>query len=359
MSALQRGYHVTVLDPDENSPAGQLAHRHLCTAYDDKDSLDVIAQCGAVTIEFENIPLETLRYVASRTRLAPSPEAVAIAQDRSLEKAFARKLGLSTVPYALLDADTDFNSLVVDIEFPAILKTSRLGYDGKGQVVCNSIDDVKSAFASIGSVDCVLEQRVELASEVSVVLARGDDGSIVVCPVAENRHDNGILDLTIVPARVDARLQQKAVEMATTLAHALKYVGVMAVEFFITRDDQVMINEMAPRPHNSGHFTLDATTLSQFDLQVLTLCAHELPPCGLLSPVTMLNLLGERWGDSQPDWQILNSERNETQLCRHLHLYGKAEARPGRKMGHINYLAKNVDDALHAAEYAKEHLRSL
>ena len=360
VSALQRGYHVTVLDPDKNSPAGQLAQRHLCTTYDDTTALDVIATCDVVTTEFENIPLDTLRYIGEGTRLSPSPDAVAIAQDRSLEKKFARQLGLPTVPYVLLDAESDIATTVSALQFPAILKTARLGYDGKGQVVCNSVADVEAAFTSLGSVDCVLEQRVDLASEVSVVLARGYDSSIVVCPVAENRHENGILDVSIVPARVDEKLKLQAIQMATTLAQALDYVGVLAVEFFITHDNQVMINEMAPRPHNSGHYTLDATSLSQFDLQVLALCGHALPPCRLLSPVTMLNLLGDRWGNTQPDWQVLDADNNGLpQVCQHLHLYGKAEARSGRKMGHINFVAVNLDDTLNAAEHARKNLQSL
>lgn len=359
-SALRQGYRVTVLDPDKNSPAGQLATRHICAAYDDPSALDAIAECDAVTIEFENIPLDTLHAVSSRTRLSPSPDAVAVAQDRSLEKSFARQQGLPTVPYVLLESGSDIRASASEVQFPAILKTSRLGYDGKGQVVCNNPEEVETAFTSLGSVNCVLEQRVDLAAEVSVVLARRDDGVIIVCPVAENRHENGILDITIVPARVDDQLQQQAVDMACSLANALEYAGVLAVEFFITRDDQVMINEMAPRPHNSGHYTLDATTVSQFDLQVLTLCGLELPHCRLLSPVTMLNLLGDRWGDTQPDWQALNlSDKGSTEVCRQLHLYSKSKARPGRKMGHINYLATNPDVALEAAECAKKHLQPL
>ena len=371
-SALQMGYSVTVLDPGKECPAGQIATHHLCAEYNDRQALSSIAKCDAVTIEFENIPLESLQYLTAHTRLAPKPDAVAIAQDRAREKKFARDHGIATVPYAFIEASSDVAACCQAIEFPAILKTARLGYDGKGQVVCENLADAVKAFESLGSVDCVLEQRIELDAEISVVLARGFDGSLSICPVAENQHERGILDVSIVPARVDQQLQKKAIAMASSLADALDYAGVLAVEFFISSDGEVLMNEMAPRPHNSGHYTLDATTLSQFDMQVLALCGLQLPACSLLSPVVMLNLLGDRWianehqsgehgqpGEpGQPNWHNLlkdtaGSAHEVTQI---LHLYGKTSARAGRKMGHVNFLSPHVENAIAVAKGIKSIL---
>jgi len=359
-SALQMGYSVTVLDPSSKSPAGQIATTHLCAEYDDKQALATMAECDAVTIEFENIPVESLQYLAAHTRIAPKPDAVEIAQDRSLEKAFAREHGIDTAPYAFIEASSDVAASCKDIIFPAILKTARLGYDGKGQVTCVNLSEASKAFETLGSVDCVLEQRIELAAEVSVVLARGFDGRMSICPVAENRHEQGILDLSIVPAQVDQQLQKKAIAMALSLADALDYVGVLAVEFFISCDGQVLMNEMAPRPHNSGHYTLDATTLSQFDMQVLSLCSLELPACNLLSPVAMLNLLGDRWvgQQHQPNWYDLLKDCSGAvdDVTKILHLYGKTSPRPGRKMGHVNFLSPQVGNAIAVAEHTKSVL---
>ena len=359
-SALQMGYSVTVLDPSSESPAGQIATTHLCAEYDDKHALATMAECDAVTIEFENIPVASLQYLAAHTRIAPKPDAVEIAQDRSLEKAFAKEHGIDTAPYAFIEASSDVAASCKDIIFPAILKTARLGYDGKGQVTCTNLTDAVNAFASLGSVDCVLEQRIELAAEISVVLARGFDGRMSICPIAENRHEQGILDVSIVPAQVDQELQKKAIEMASSLADALDYVGVLAVEFFISSDGQVLMNEMAPRPHNSGHYTLDATTLTQFDLQVLSLCGLDLPGCNLISPVAMLNLLGDRWvgQHDQPNWHELLKDfsGNAHDVTQILHLYGKTSARPGRKMGHVNFLSPQVANAIAVAEHIKSVL---
>ncbi len=355
VAALQMGYQVVVLDPDPGSPAGRLATQHLQASFDDEAALREMSKCDAVTIEFENIPLTSLRSLEQQVRVSPSSAAVEIAQDRLKEKNFASKHGVATARYALIESHEDITAASEVAGFPSILKTARLGYDGKGQVVCENLQDVRDAFVHLGEVACILEQKVALATELSVVVACGLDAKHSVFPVAENMHKNGILDITLVPARVNKGLQQAAVHKATALATALQYTGVLAVEFFITDDGEVLMNEIAPRPHNSGHYTLDATPLSQFDLQVLAVAGLPLPECRLLSAVAMLNLLGDRWGDATPAWShVYEANSAEVQTC--LHLYGKNEARAGRKMGHINFLACDSVTALDAALLARDKI---
>jgi len=345
-AAQAMGYRVTVLDPDAQAPAAAAADRHLCAAYDDLAALDQLADtCLAVTTEFENVPAEAMRRLARRTRVAPSAEAVAIAQDRIREKNFFRDAGLGVVPFAVVRSAADITPEACGGCLPGILKTARLGYDGKGQMAVATIDEVRTAFASLKGVECILEKRVDLANEVSVVLARGDDGTVRCFPVGENRHRHGILDLTVVPARVSSEVTRTAVAMATRLASALGYVGTLGVELFVQADGTVLVNEIAPRPHNSGHYTQDATVCSQFDQQVRALCGLPLGDPALMSPVAMLNVMGEMWAGGTPDWAAVMACDGAR-----LHLYGKKEARPGRKMGHINVLAADSDAAAAAAE---------
>ncbi len=335
IAARQLGYHCCVLDPDASAPAMQLASCAIVGTYDDEVALKQLAEaCDAVTIEFENVPAASLEFLANKTRIAPSASAVSIAQDRHLEKQTAIEHGLQSVPYAQLKQASDIEEALKIVSLPAIVKSSRLGYDGKGQASCNTIDEVRAAFASLNGVPCVLEQRIDLQSEISVVLARGFDGESVCFPVAQNVHVDGVLHTSTVPATVDDALQSQACELATKFADGLDYVGVLAVEYFVDQQGQLLFNEMAPRPHNSGHYTLDATATSQFEQQLRALCALPLGSTRLLSPVTMLNLLGDSWTDGDPDWQGLFVQ-DEARL----HLYGKSDARPGRKMGHVNFLA--------------------
>ena len=335
LAARQLGYTVCVLDPDENAPAMQIASVAIVGKYDDEAALQQLAdQCKAVTIEFENVPAASLDLLSQTTRIAPSAAAVKIAQDRHLEKQTAIEFGLQPVPYAQIQQASDIDHALEAVTLPAILKSSRLGYDGKGQHTCATAEDVRTAFNAMQGVPCVLEQRIDLHSEISVVLARGFDGVTRCFPVAQNVHVNGILHTSSVPAQVDEALQQRACDRATQLADGLGYVGVLAVEFFVDQQKALLFNEMAPRPHNSGHYTLDATATSQFEQQLRALCALPLGSTRLLSPVTMLNILGDSWADADPDWQTL-FEQDEARL----HLYGKSAARPGRKMGHVNFLA--------------------
>jgi len=339
LAARRLGYVTWVLDPDVNAPAMQVCEHALEGAYNDETKLVAMAKaCDAITIEFENVPAQSLQVVSKHARIAPRSDAVTIAQDRHAEKQTAIAHGLQPVPYAVIDSSADFDAAIEQVQFPAILKTARLGYDGKGQHVCHSRSDLETAFASVSGVSCVLEQRIELSSELSVVLARGFDGTTACFPVAENVHTNGILDVSSVPSEAKLSLQDKAKSMATSFADGLDYVGVLAIEFFVTTRGDLLFNEMAPRPHNSGHYTLDATATSQFEQQLRTLCALPLGSTDLLSPVCMLNVLGDSWPQTGiPEWMTVFDEP-----AAHLHLYGKSAARPGRKMGHINCLG---DDA--------------
>ncbi|MBX3662206.1 MAG: 5-(carboxyamino)imidazole ribonucleotide synthase [Burkholderiales bacterium] len=351
LAAHSMGYRVTVLDPDPLSPAGAIADVHLKAAYQDVEALQQLADsCAAVTTEFENVPAESLRWLANHCTVRPGGDAVAVAQDRIREKAFFRAAGLGVAPYAVIESDDDLVHAPKTL-FPGILKRARFGYDGKGQARVADVEEARKAFKAMGAESCVLEQRIELQCEISAVVARGADGLGRSFPVAENRHRDGILDVSIVPARVPGDLAKLAEEWALRVAARLEYCGVLAVEFFVTRDGQLLANEMAPRPHNSGHYTIDACATSQFEQQVRTLCGLPLGDTRLLSPVVMVNLLGEAWQHGQPQWErvFLAPEAK-------LHLYGKHEARAGRKMGHFTMLGAGADAALQKALIARSAL---
>ena len=342
IAARQMGYRVMVLDPDPASPAGALADRHLAAEYEDRAALDALARaCAAITTEFENVPAESLAWLAQRCRVAPSADCVAIAQDRIREKATLAAHGFPLGAYAPVLAEADLAR--ADL-YPGILKRARFGYDGKGQARVASPAEARAAWRAFDGAPCVLERQVALEAEVSVVVARGADGATVPFPVAENRHRQGILDVSIVPARVADALAREAQAMAARLAGAIGYVGVLGVEFFVA-DGRLLVNEIAPRPHNSGHYTLEACATSQFEQQVRALCGLPLGDARLASPATMVNLLGDLWrSDEDPDWAVVLGEPRA-----HLHLYGKAAARPGRKMGHFTVLDAAPDGAVDAA----------
>jgi 5-(carboxyamino)imidazole ribonucleotide synthase len=344
LAAHGMGYRVTVLDPDPLSPAGAIADVHLKAAYQDREALQQLADtCAAVTTEFENVPAQSLRWLASHCAVRPAGEAVAVAQDRIREKAFFLACDLGVAPYAVIESEADLACADAAL-YPGILKRARFGYDGKGQARVADAAEARKAFHEMGGETCVLEQRIPLKCEISAVVARGADGAASSFPVAENRHRMGILDVSVVPARVQSGLAQRAAQWALTIAEKLDYCGVLAVEFFVTGADVLLVNEMAPRPHNSGHFTIDACATSQFEQQVRTLCGLPLGDARLLSPVVMLNLLGEAWQHGQPPWErVLELPQAK------LHLYGKHEARPGRKMGHYTVLDHSTDAALEKA----------
>ncbi len=351
IAARTMGYKVMVLDPDAASPAGQMADVHLQADYADHAALKQLGEaCVAVTTEFENVPAASLIELAGHCRVSPGAAAVAIVQDRSHEKSWLAENGFATAPFALVYSEGDLRAALADIGAPALLKVARFGYDGKGQARVNTLDEARAAFDAFGGEPCVLEGFVRLEREVSVVLARDDAGECALFPVAENRHDNGILDVSIVPARVPDSLAQQACDTARAVAGKLGYVGVMAVEFFVV-DGRLLINEIAPRPHNSGHFTLDACVTDQFEQQVRALAGLPLGEPRLLSPVVMVNILGDRWHGGGPHWDALLAHP-----AIKLHLYGKQTARPGRKMGHFNVLDADLPSALALAEKMRDAL---
>jgi 5-(carboxyamino)imidazole ribonucleotide synthase len=341
-AARTMGYQVIVLDPDPHSPAAALADRHLQADYADTAALEALGRaCAAVTTEFENVPARSLELLAELCPVRPSAHAVAIVQDRIREKTFLRDQGLPTAPFEAVFRPEGLARALADVGAPALLKRAALGYDGKGQAVVDTEPEGLAAFEAMGGVPCVLERRVDLAVELSVVLARDAQGRITAFPVAENAHANGILDTSVVPARVPDTLARRTEEMARAVAEALDYCGVMAVEFFVTTGDELLINEIAPRPHNSGHYTLDACATSQFEQQVRMLCGLPAGDPRLLTPVVMVNLLGDLWQHGTPAWDALLGDRRVK-----LHLYGKREARGGRKMGHFNLLDTDIERAL-------------
>jgi 5-(carboxyamino)imidazole ribonucleotide synthase len=340
------GYRTLVLDPDEASPAAAVAHEQICAGYLDPAGLEQMAsRCAAVTTEFENVPAQALEQLARSRRVAPAAAAVAICQDRIAEKAHFAASGVACAPYAVIASAADLQS-VPDRLLPGILKTARFGYDGKGQMRVSSRAELAMAWGELNNVTCVLEQMLPLALELSVISARGSDGSLVQFPVQQNLHIDGILAVTQVPAAdVSDALQAQALSAAARITESMDYVGVLCVEFFLLQDGNLIVNEMAPRPHNSGHYTIDACDVSQFELQVRTLAGLPLTPPRLHSPTLMLNLLGDLWFDAAgtlrtPAWDALLALPGT-----HLHLYGKASPRSGRKMGHLTITAATASQA--------------
>lgn len=351
VAARTMGYRIAVLDPDAASPAGRIADLHIRADYSDAAALAQLAgACAAITTEFENVPAASLTTLAGLCRVTPAAEAVAIAQDRAREKSWLAEHGFATAPFARVENEADLDAALRQTGTPALLKVARLGYDGKGQARVTSLDDARAAFREFGGVACVLEGFVRLDREVSVVLTRNDMGETALFPVAENRHANGILDVSLVPARITPELARDAHAKARAIADALGYIGVMAVEFFVV-EGRLLVNEIAPRPHNSGHYTLEACVTDQFEQQVRALAGLPLGDTRLLSPVAMVNLLGERWQHGDPTWETLFAHPNVK-----LHLYGKDSARPGRKMGHFNVLDTDPEAALLLAEALSDAL---
>ena len=344
VAARTLGYRVTVLDPDPHSPAAEFATGHLNTAYTDAASLDTLARtCAAVTPEFENAPAEALDAVASRTIVRPAGAVVAIAQDRRREKRFFAERGFPVGGFAVIESEEDIGPALARVRLPALLKTARFGYDGKGQARIESRAQLESAFAQWKRVPCVLEELLALERELSVILGRSDDGAVAVFPVSENRHAGGILDLSIAPARIPPALAAEATALAARLAAELDYVGVLAVEMFVV-GGALLLNEIAPRPHNSGHYTIDACRTSQFEQQVRVLCGLPLGDPSQHTPSVMVNLLGDIWSGGEPRWEMVLAHPGA-----HLHLYGKREARPGRKMGHVTVSEATLERSLEAA----------
>ncbi len=366
-AAQQLGFATAVLDPDRDSPAGSVSQQHLQAAYLDADGLAQLAACAAaITTEFENVPAEALRTLARTRPVAPGAEMVALAQDRAVEKEHFARCGVACGAWARIDDGAQLRAVIEQRPelFPGILKTARFGYDGKGQVQVASAAALASAWHELGGVPCVLERKLPLAFELSIVLARGRDGQVVSFPAQRNLHRGGILAVTeVFEQNVPEAFAQSALAASISIANAMHYVGVLCVEFFVLDDDtapgqrhQLVANEMAPRPHNSAHYTIDACSVSQFELQVRTLAGLPLVAPRLHSPAVMLNLLGELWFDAagnrrEPCWpQVLALPGA------HLHLYGKSQPALGRKMGHLTVTGA---DTMQARAVALEAARLL
>ena len=344
-AAQQLGYFTAVLDPDPASPAGWVAHHHVQAEYLDEAGLAQLMQrSAAITTEFENVPAAALVTLGAHRPVAPGADAVAICQDRALEKAHFRRCGVPCAAHALIETEAQLAAVDAAL-LPGILKTARLGYDGKGQARVRDRAELAAAWAAMKGVPCVLEQRLDLAAEVSVIVARGADGQVVHLPVQRTLHRDGILAVTTVPAGIADALSAQAIAAATRIAESMQYVGVLCVEFFVLGDGSLAANEMAPRPHNSGHYSIDACDVSQFELQVRTLAGAPLVAPRLHSAAVMLNLLGDLWfarsDDAlEPDWAAVLALPGT-----HLHLYGKTQPRRGRKMGHLTITAATAESA--------------
>ena len=351
IAAHEMGYRVTVLDPDKSSPAGKIADVHLCAAYDDPAALKTMAEtCQAITTEFENVPASTLENLAQTRTVRPSAKAVSIAQHRVLEKQFIRDAGIPVAPFVVVNTASDLPADANTI-YPAILKVARFGYDGKGQARVANQAEAEAAFEAFKGEQCVLEKMLSLDYEVSVVLARDVQGNVAPYPLAENSHLNGILDVSIVPARAPKGIQDQARQLAIKIAEKLEYVGVLAVEFFVS-NGQLLANEMAPRPHNSGHYTIDANVTNQFEQQLRALVGLPLGDSRLHSQAVMVNILGDIWKNgAEPAWDKVFS-RPELKL----HLYGKHEPRSGRKMGHYTVIGAEQETVIVNAIKAREEL---
>ena len=352
IAAHEMGYKVTVLDPDSNSPAGKIADAHICAAFDDQAALLKLANtCAAITTEFENVPAESLSLLADIKPVRPSAYSVAIAQHRVSEKNFLKQAGLPVAPFVVINQAEDLPA-DGDAMYPAILKVARFGYDGKGQARVSNQQEALAAFNAFEHEECVLEKMLKLDYEVSVVLARDAQGNVASFPTSENSHLNGILDVSIAPARGSDAISHLAQKLASMVAEKLDYTGVLGVEFFVC-DGELLVNEMAPRPHNSGHYTIDACITNQFEQQVRVLTGLPLGSAKQHSSAVMVNLLGDIWpsADEAPAWLAALAQ---SQLK--MHLYGKQAARAGRKMGHYTVLSASRDEAIKLAMQVRTEL---
>ena len=349
-TAQRMGFLTAVLDPDAQSPAGLVSHHHIHTDYLDAAGLKQLAAvCQAVTTEFENVPADALAQLAVTLPVSPAASAVAVAQDRAREKAHFVKCGVPVAPHAVISTPEQLAAVAYNL-LPGILKTSRMGYDGKGQLRVRTRDELNAGWPQLGSAPCVLEKMLPLAAECSVIIGRGRDGAMVNLPIQSNLHRDGILAVTEVFAgNVPADLARQAITAAKAVAQELNYVGVLCVEFFVLADGSLVVNEIAPRPHNSGHYSQDACDVSQFELQVRCMADLPLTQPRQHSPAIMLNLLGDLWFAHQPASNASQVEPAWHDVLAlpgtHLHLYGKREARVGRKMGHLNITAATPEAA--------------
>lgn len=351
MAARRMGYFIHVFSPDSNTPTGQIADVEISAAYDDTAAIEQFARnVSVVTYEFENVPHAAIRALGDRVPVRPHPEALVVTQHRIREKEFLVTQGIPVTPFRRIQAAGDLRHLET-MDFPAIMKTASSGYDGKGQVRVDRADEAETAWQQLGRQEVILERRVEFELELSVVGVRGIDGSFAHYGPLVNRHENHILDVSISGATLPARVETAAVEITRTVMEQLDVVGVICIEFFMQSDGELLVNELAPRPHNSGHLTIDAHVTCQFEQQVRTICGLPLGSPERLRPAAMANLLGDLWQHGEPRWDQALRDRDVK-----LHLYGKHQARPGRKMGHLTVLADTAEQAAARAVAARSAL---
>ncbi|HEX6749431.1 MAG TPA: 5-(carboxyamino)imidazole ribonucleotide synthase [Longimicrobium sp.] len=357
LEARRMGYRVVVLDPGGDAPAAQVADEHVQAPFDDPAAMRALAErSDVVTLEWENADVATLREIERSVPVRPGPGVLEVAQHRVREKDTARRLGILTAGYRAVSTRDDLRGALREIGTPAVLKTARWGYDGKGQAVIRDPSDADAAFDAVGgdgTTELILEEWVRFSMEISVVAARGPDGATACFPVAENVHRNAILDVSIVPARIPAEIGDEARRVAVSMAEGLGVVGLLAVEMFVAEDGHVRMNEIAPRPHNSGHYTLEACPVSQFEQQLRAVCGLPLGSTELLRPAAMANLMGDDAGTALGRAGVADALGVPATA---LHLYGKAEARPGRKMGHLTSLGGTAEEALERVLRARGHV---
>jgi 5-(carboxyamino)imidazole ribonucleotide synthase len=354
MAARRMGYRVHTLSPDDDTPTGQVADVEITAAYDDLDAISAFARnVDVVTFEFENVPAATAEAAAQHAPVRPSGLVLHVTQQRAREKGFLADKGFPVTPFAWIRSLPDLAAGVARLGTDAVLKTASFGYDGKGQVRVRSIEDAETAWVRLGRQEAVLERFIDFDKELSMIVARGAAGWTVTFGLVENTHARHILDTSVYPARVPPAVERRASEIVRALAEAIDLVGVLCVEFFLTRDGELLINELAPRPHNSGHLTIDACLTSQFEQHLRAICGLPAGAVDLVRPAAMVNLLGDLWQRGTPDWAAACMVPGTK-----LHLYGKTEPRPGRKMGHITALGRDVDAALASALEARAALVS-
>ena len=352
IAARRMGYRVHTFSPDDDTPTGQVADVEVTASYEDLDALRAFARnVNVVTFEFENVPIEAVDAVEALAPVRPSGVALHTAQQRAREKTFLADRGFPTAPFARAETLDELWAAVARVGTPSVVKTAAFGYDGKGQHKVTTPADLEHIWSAIGHQEAIVEKFVSLQAEISIVAARGLDGEIVEYPAFENRHRNHILDVTTCPAAIPRAVARRAVDITRAILEELQYVGLLCVEFFLTTDGELLVNELAPRPHNSGHLTFDACVTSQFEQQVRAICGLPLGSTELMRPAAMANLLGDLWADGEPNWAAACRFREVK-----LHLYGKSEPRAGRKMGHLTAMAATVLEAQDRAVAARDAL---
>jgi 5-(carboxyamino)imidazole ribonucleotide synthase len=353
IAARRMGYRVHTFSPNFDTPTGQVSDFEQCAEYDDLDSVAKFAQnVDVITFEFENVPFATVEAAEKYAPVRPRGEVLHTTQNRLREKTFLAANGIPVTPFRHVKNLDELKNAVVELSLPCVLKTAGFGYDGKGQAKIKTVEDCEAAWKAIKGQEAVLEAFVDFEKEVSVVAARDPAGNFAHWGVIENEHANHILDVSFAPALISEKTYQEAVEIARAILEKLDVVGVLCVEFFLTKDGELLVNELAPRPHNSGHLTFDACLTSQFEQQLRAVCGLPLGSTEILRPAAMANLLGDLWNTGEPRWADALKFPNVK-----LHLYGKAEPRAGRKMGHLTAPADSVEEAVKSVKAARQNLQ--